>query len=219
LLLQQQRRESAASQQQQQPPQQRTQLLPHDTSGLGSLAVMAAGASHLTSNNAAAAAAAVLPGRKVVGATDLHQNDEADDDDDDVDDDDDDDDSTETAPDDEGDKKQASRKADNAELSARNASAITESEDEKEGEDNHDVRDDTQNETFPFKLYRMLKQAEEDGQDDIVSFFPHGAAFAIHKPQEFVSEIMPKYFTTSRMSSFQRQLNLYGFRRVADGEF
>lgn len=72
-------------------------------------------------------------------------------------------------------------------------------------------------EKFPFKLYRMLDEAESNGDDSIVSFFPHGRAFAIHKPREFVSELMPKYFSTSRMSSFQRQLNLYGFRRITDG--
>ncbi|GKY94388.1 hypothetical protein MPSEU_000404800 [Mayamaea pseudoterrestris] len=71
--------------------------------------------------------------------------------------------------------------------------------------------------TFPFKLYRMLMNAEKDGQEHIVSFNTSGKCFSIHKPRLFVSEVMPKYFSTSRTSSFQRQLNLYGFRRVAEG--
>jgi hypothetical protein len=63
----------------------------------------------------------------------------------------------------------------------------------------------------------MLEEAEKKGNDSIASFFPHGRAFAIHKPREFVAELMPNYFSTTRMSSFQRQLNLYGFRRITDG--
>ncbi|CAB9505248.1 Heat stress transcription factor [Seminavis robusta] len=73
------------------------------------------------------------------------------------------------------------------------------------------------NETFPHKLYRMLFEVEKNGQEDIVSFFPHGKAFIVHDPKRFVEEIMPRYFSTSRMSSFQRQLNLYGFQRIDDG--
>jgi len=52
---------------------------------------------------------------------------------------------------------------------------------------------------------------------DIVSFFAHGRAFAIHKPRRFVSDIMPKFFRQTRLTSFQRQLNLYGFRRISQG--
>jgi hypothetical protein len=72
-------------------------------------------------------------------------------------------------------------------------------------------------EPFPEKLHRMLENAEMVGKADVVSFFPHGRAFAIHKPRRFVSEIMPKFFRQSRMTSFQRQLNLYGFRRISQG--
>jgi hypothetical protein len=85
-------------------------------------------------------------------------------------------------------------------------------EEEEEGAGNDDATD-----TFPFKLYRMLADAEAENKEDIVSFLDHGRSFAIHKPREFVAEIMPRYFTTSRMSSFQRQLNLYGFRRITEG--
>jgi hypothetical protein len=72
-------------------------------------------------------------------------------------------------------------------------------------------------ETFPLKLFRMIDEAEGEGKEDVVSFFAHGRAFAIHKPRTFITEFMPRYFSTSRMSSFQRQLNLYGFRRIAEG--
>ena len=81
----------------------------------------------------------------------------------------------------------------------------------------HENADFPVNDTFPYKLFRMLENAERQGQEAIVSFAKEGRAFIIHKPEEFVGKIMPHYFTTSRMTSFQRQLNLYGFRRIADG--
>mmetsp|Transcript_11456 Transcript_11456/g.25532 ORF Transcript_11456/g.25532 Transcript_11456/m.25532 type:complete len:487 (-) Transcript_11456:173-1633(-) len=86
-----------------------------------------------------------------------------------------------------------------------------------EAEEGEDEEDHPANDTFPFKLHRMLEHAENSGMDNLISFSEDGKAFSIHKPREFVSDIMPKYFTTSRMSSFQRQLNLYGFRRVTEG--
>ena len=72
--------------------------------------------------------------------------------------------------------------------------------------------------TFPQKLHMMLSDLEnEEGGRDIASWLPHGRAFAIHKPKEFVKSIMPKYFRMSRFSSFQRQLNLYEFQRITEG--
>lgn len=72
--------------------------------------------------------------------------------------------------------------------------------------------------SFPAKLFNMLKEAEAHGHDDVISFLPHGKAFMIHKPEEFAQEIMPKYFKTGRLSSFHRQLNLYGFKRNTFGQ-
>lgn len=72
--------------------------------------------------------------------------------------------------------------------------------------------------TFPQKLHQMLSDLEmEEGGSDIASFLPHGRAFAIHKPRDFVKDVMPRYFRMSRFSSFQRQLNLYDFQRITEG--
>ena len=71
---------------------------------------------------------------------------------------------------------------------------------------------------FPQKLHQMLTDLErQEGGTDIASFLPHGRAFSIHKPRDFVKHIMPKYFRMSRFSSFQRQLNLYDFQRITEG--
>ena len=69
---------------------------------------------------------------------------------------------------------------------------------------------------FPIRLYEMLSCAELDGFADIVSWQPHGRCFVVHKPEEF-KEILPCFFKLSKVPSFQRQLNLYGFTRLTRG--
>lgn len=69
---------------------------------------------------------------------------------------------------------------------------------------------------FPLKLHEMLDRVERDGFDHIVSWQPHGRCFVVHKPQEF-KDILPSYFKLSKIASFQRQLNLYGFNRLTRG--
>lgn len=70
---------------------------------------------------------------------------------------------------------------------------------------------------FPEKLHTMLKEMEEQGKTDIVSFYSHGRAFGVHDPDRFVEDIMPKYFKMGKWNSFARQLNLYGFVRITTG--
>ena len=69
---------------------------------------------------------------------------------------------------------------------------------------------------FPIKLQEMLDRVQEDGYEDIVSWQPHGRCFCIHRPKAF-QELLPKYFKLSKVASFQRQLNLYGFQRLTIG--
>lgn len=69
---------------------------------------------------------------------------------------------------------------------------------------------------FPLKLHEMLDAIAVDGYEHIISWQPHGRCFVIHKPKEFV-DLLPRYFKLSKLASFQRQLNLYGFQRLTRG--
>lgn len=72
-------------------------------------------------------------------------------------------------------------------------------------------------EPFPSKLFRMMKEVEENEQGDIISFTPNGRAISIHQPEAFENEIIPIYFRHKNLSSFKRQLSMYGFRRITKG--
>lgn len=72
-------------------------------------------------------------------------------------------------------------------------------------------------EPFPARLHRLLTEVEAAGQSDIISFSEDGLAFFIHKPREFFQNICKVYFRQRRLSSFKRQLNLYGFELIARG--
>jgi len=70
---------------------------------------------------------------------------------------------------------------------------------------------------FPCKLHEMLVQVQEEGLEHIVSWQPHGRCFVVHDSKGFVEIVLPKYFKQSKLASFQRQLNLYGFQRLTKG--
>ena len=65
---------------------------------------------------------------------------------------------------------------------------------------------------FPLKLYEMLERVEAEGMEDVVSWQSHGRCFVVHNVAKF-KELLPNYFKLSKIASFQRQLNLYGFQR------
>ena len=54
---------------------------------------------------------------------------------------------------------------------------------------------------FPWKLHIMLEAIDKEGATGVVSWLSHGKAFIVHKPRDFVSEIMPKFFNQSKYVS------------------
>ena len=67
---------------------------------------------------------------------------------------------------------------------------------------------------FPAKLHQVLEEMEKNGHENIMGWMPHGRSFMVKDPKEFVKDYMPTYFNQHKLASFQRQLNLYGFKRL-----
>jgi hypothetical protein len=73
-------------------------------------------------------------------------------------------------------------------------------------------------ESFPMTLHRLLMDLEIAGATHIAAYVAIGDAFLIRNPKAFEERIISKYFPRmGSFGSFQRQLNLYDFKRVAQG--
>jgi hypothetical protein len=67
---------------------------------------------------------------------------------------------------------------------------------------------------FPMKLHHLLEDASKQRFEDVVSWLPDGKSFKVHDKIKFASDIMPKYFGSSKFRSFQKNLNLWIFTTV-----
>ena len=72
---------------------------------------------------------------------------------------------------------------------------------------------------FPAKLYNMMLYVQEHALEDIVSWELDGHAIRVNKPKELAARLLPMFFKQTRYKSFQRQLNIYNFSRVARGPY
>nr|AHZ44770.1 heat shock factor B1b [Triticum aestivum] len=65
----------------------------------------------------------------------------------------------------------------------------------------------------PF-LTKTHQMVEERGTDEVISWSEHGRSFVVWKPVELARDLLPLHFKHCNFSSFVRQLNTYGFRKV-----
>ncbi|XP_028073018.1 LOW QUALITY PROTEIN: heat stress transcription factor B-4-like [Camellia sinensis] len=64
---------------------------------------------------------------------------------------------------------------------------------------------------FLTKTYQLV---DDPTTDHIVSWGEDDATFVVWRPPEFARDLLPNYFKHNNFSSFVRQLNTYGFRKI-----
>jgi len=71
--------------------------------------------------------------------------------------------------------------------------------------------DPSQPAPFLSKTYAVVS---DPATASTVSWAPDGNSFVVWQPAEFARDVLPQYFKHNNFSSFVRQLNVYGFRKV-----
>ncbi|KAK9096951.1 hypothetical protein Sjap_022448 [Stephania japonica] len=64
---------------------------------------------------------------------------------------------------------------------------------------------------FLTKTYQLV---DDPATDHIVSWGEDDSTFVVWRPPEFARDLLPNYFKHNNFSSFVRQLNTYGFRKI-----
>jgi hypothetical protein len=70
---------------------------------------------------------------------------------------------------------------------------------------------ETKNMAFPLKLHYIIEN------EPYIEWRSEGTMFEIMSMEDFVARVMPRHFRTASMSSFVRNLNYYGFRKIKSG--
>lgn len=73
---------------------------------------------------------------------------------------------------------------------------------------------DGRSSTVPAFLNKLCTLLDDESTDDMICWDASGKSFHLLDQNRFAKEILPMYFKTSNISSFIRQLNMYGFKKV-----
>lgn len=64
---------------------------------------------------------------------------------------------------------------------------------------------------FLTKTYQLV---DDPSTDDVISWSETGSTFVVWKNADFARDLLPNHFKHNNFSSFVRQLNTYGFRKI-----
>ncbi|KAG6552781.1 hypothetical protein Mapa_005729 [Marchantia paleacea] len=77
----------------------------------------------------------------------------------------------------------------------------------------------SQKKEMPWFLMKTYRIVDKEETNDIISWSRDNKSFIVWSPITFAEELLPKHFKHNRFSSFIRQLNQYGFRKVDPDRF
>ncbi|XP_043106436.1 heat shock factor protein [Puntigrus tetrazona] len=66
----------------------------------------------------------------------------------------------------------------------------------------------------PVFISKLWTLVEAQSTNDLICWSQDGSSFLVQDEQRFSKEVLPLYFKHSNMTSFVRQLNMYGFHKV-----
>jgi len=69
--------------------------------------------------------------------------------------------------------------------------------------------------SFPYKLMRALNQ---ENVEEVITWKSHGRAFIVNDKKKFVETVLNAVSEMTQFTSFTRQLNLWGFKRITRGK-
>jgi heat shock transcription factor 1 len=95
----------------------------------------------------------------------------------------------------------------------------------QDGEEEHEVSEldvkpfassqDHSNQEVSRFILKLWNLVEQPSYKSLITWSKDGKSFIVQDDHEFARQVLPRYFKHNNFNSFVRQLNLYGFRKMA----